>query len=46
MTTDELKRSPPAPTTARPTILETFRVEHGRVAEIWGAGTAPPMPRR
>jgi predicted ester cyclase len=37
-----VRRGPPAPATSRPTILEIFRVEDGRVAEIWGAGTGPP----
>ena len=34
-------RGPADLETAPPTILEIFRVEDGRVAEIWGAGTAP-----
>jgi predicted ester cyclase len=30
---------PTLPDQPLPTILEIFRVENGRVAEIWGAGT-------
>jgi predicted ester cyclase len=38
-------RGEPAPGTIPQTILEIFRVEHDRVAEIWGAGTpAHPAP--
>ena len=38
-------RGEPDPHTIPQTILEIFRVEHGRVAEIWGAGTpARPAP--
>jgi predicted ester cyclase len=37
-------RGEAAPGTALPTILEIFRVEDGRVAEIWGAGTAGVRP--
>jgi predicted ester cyclase len=33
-------RGQATPDSARPTIMEIFRVERGRVAEIWGAGTA------
>ena len=36
-------RGAPEPGTIPQTILEIFRVEHGRVAEIWGAGT-PARP--
>jgi predicted ester cyclase len=36
-------RGAPQPGMIRQTILEIFRVEHGRVAEIWGAGT-PARP--
>jgi predicted SnoaL-like aldol condensation-catalyzing enzyme len=32
-------REPHEPGTPTPIILEIFRVEHGRVAEIWGAGS-------
>jgi predicted ester cyclase len=32
-------RSGAPPGTSPPTILEVFRVEDGRVAEVWGAGT-------
>jgi predicted ester cyclase len=32
-------QGPPDPDTIPQTILEIFRIEHGRVAEIWGAGT-------
>jgi predicted SnoaL-like aldol condensation-catalyzing enzyme len=34
-------RGPPEPGISPPMILEIFRVADGRVAEIWGAGTAP-----
>ena len=34
-------RGAPAPGEQLPQILEIFRVEDGRVAEIWGAGTSP-----
>jgi len=37
-------RGEAAPGTALPAILEIFRVEDGRVAEIWGAGTAGVRP--
>lgn len=30
---------PMPPGQPQPTILEIFRIENGRVAEIWGAGT-------
>jgi predicted ester cyclase len=30
---------PVAPGQPRPLIMEIFRIENGRVAEIWGAGT-------
>lgn len=30
---------PVAPGQAQPLIMEIFRIENGRVAEIWGAGT-------
>jgi predicted ester cyclase len=39
-----VQRGEPEPGTIPQTILEIFRIEHGRVAEIWGAGT-PARPR-
>jgi|SoiMetStandDraft_2_1073263.scaffolds.fasta_scaffold40944_4 predicted ester cyclase len=39
-----VQRGEPDPGTIPQTILEIFRIEHGRVAEIWGAG-APARPR-
>src|SRR5262245_27706100 len=39
-----VQRGEPDPGTIPQTILEIFRVEHGRVAEIWGAG-APARAR-
>jgi predicted ester cyclase len=39
-----VQRGEPDPGTIPQTILEIFRIEHGRVAEIWGAGT-PARPR-
>jgi predicted ester cyclase len=40
-------RGEPDPAEIPQTILEIFRVAHGRVAEIWGAGTpARPAPYR
>lgn len=32
---------PLEPGQSSPTILEIFRIDNGRVAEIWGAGTTP-----
>jgi predicted ester cyclase len=38
-------RGTPDPGTVPQAIMEIFRIEHGRVAEIWGAGTpARPAP--
>jgi predicted ester cyclase len=37
-------RGPAEPGTIPQTILEIFRVENGRVAEIWGAGTPARRP--
>lgn len=36
-------RGTPDPGTVPQSILEIFRIEHGRIAEIWGAGT-PARP--
>jgi len=36
-------RGAPDPGTVPQAIMEIFRIEHGRVAEIWGAGT-PARP--
>lgn len=36
-----IHRGEAAPDATLPTIIEIFRVERGRVAEIWGVGTAP-----
>ncbi len=33
---------PRAPGQPQPIIMEIFRIKHGRVVEVWGAGTLPP----
>jgi hypothetical protein len=37
----DMHRGQPAPHETPQMIMEIFRVESGRVAEIWGAGTPP-----
>jgi len=34
---------PTAPGQPQPIIMEIFRIENGRVAEVWGAGTSLPF---
>src|SRR5258708_958077 len=35
---------PTAPGQSQPVIMEIFRIENGRVIEVWGAGTLPQPP--